>query len=396
MANDKRLPFAASDASPTTDTKPLPHATGCQIYLPQVGGEIEWRHQWLPLVATGSQDAANGNRAVHQMRIRSTDFMKAFMGIIGWAEIGGGDAGTSLKRRLPILDPDGLGMIAVRIVNWRFHGASELKPGADILYDGPGDTNPSDNQTPRQPTTPTGQADLFKDDCYTSPNKFNFDPLEGGGLQASIRQTRYCVFTIEFAHVMYPVATDETRNSVGNVFGQDDERCRFMYSTVQPGIETVTSKAMTIRFGAGAVDHNGVNIAGRNVGAEAVFMRPAGDVVLHWFSVPVEAMDVLFERFENYYGSVNQAAFKIPQFGASSSSSVKSYDAGELMFLAPRIEERTYPTGYACYDIHLNFAYRAYGWNKFLTGLNATPQPVERQDGSKLYTEKDFGALFQV
>lgn len=406
MADDISLPFPAEavDATALPCPPTWPYQQGLQ------SGRIEFRRQPYPFRMGGQFDRVNGNRITIPYRVRSDKFFKAVSCILGWSTTTGAPAG-GLLRRLPIRDEQGLGMYAVRIPSYRFIASSKIKPGPNDTTD-PFNPKPlsriyGDINDPDDPTGPSDGVDelpkLWMDDAYTAPDIFDFNATTGWE-QSAIKETRWCILNIEFAQLPYAVLSDTSINSPGNPFGYDaatgggDERYRYMWSEFNPSIEWITTKAITLKFGPGAVNATGASIAGQQCGTEAGFLRPTGELIIHWEKVPADAVANLFNRFEYdetgmtgpRYGTVNQAAFKAPLY-----STIKTYAAETLMFMGCRPDIRWQPHGILEYDLTYRFSYRQGGWNKFLTGQTSAPQPVVRQDGSAVYQAIDFAELFQ-
>jgi hypothetical protein len=291
-----------------------------------------------------------------------------------------------------------MGMVAVRVPSWRLKGSSKIKPG-------PGNTSRiyGDTKAPEDPAGPQdGSANplpkLWMDDAYAAPDIFDLAAYE----QQAIKQSRYVILNIEFAHAPYAIFSDTHVQSAGNPFGASDERYRYMWGEFNGAAEWVTTKAITLKFGPGAVDANGVPIAGNPCGTESGFARPTGELILHWEKVPADAVALIFDKFEDTgvvalpairgprYACINHDAFDAPVF-----STVKTFPAETLMFMFCRTELRWQPHGIIEYDLHYHFQYRYGGWNKALTGQTATPQPIVRKDGSDQYQKTDFKELFR-
>ena len=383
MANDLRLPIG--EDSPDA-THPLPDSGygGALDYVSQETGAIEFRRQPLPYLIRESVDHHNGNTVIIPTRIRSTDYHKARVNILGF-HLSGGPNG-SFKRRLPIGDEQGLGMVAVKIAGVKFHGQSKIKAGKETLFWRDGVSVQTD---------PTRKLQFFNDDCYNTTDPGSNGNYPGSFQNAStrfitaIRQTRYCILDIVFAHVPFNVASDTTIASGANEFGVNDERARYIWSQFDLGVEYTTSKAIVLRFTNDAEVPAALRL--QPVGTDGGYLRPTGELTVHWEYIPRDSAAILSQKFEARIGKVNQASFNIGLFGE-----VRTYDPKAMIFMGYKSRDLMQTHGIPFYSFDMKFSYRRDGWNKFITGRSAPPYPVERMNGDPVYELTDFDELFRA
>jgi len=376
MANDNRLPIDV-DNSDADHALPDSGLGGALSYVSQGSGNIEFRRQPLPYQIRGAFDPQNSNSIVIPMRIRATDFHKAIPNILGF-HVSGGPNG-SFKRRLPIKDEQGLGMVAVKITGMKFHGQSKIKAGRSTLFWRDGVDVQSD---------PNRVIPFFDDGCYDSNNQFN--DASSRNITA-LRQVRYVILDVVFAHVPFNVISDTTIADGGiNEFGANDERARYCWSSFDLGVEYVTSKALALKFAN--VAEVPAALRGTGCSTESGYLRPTGELTVHWEYIPRDSAAILSQKFEARIGMVNNASFSVPLYGE-----VRSYDEETLLFMGYKNRDLMQSHGVPFHSFDLKFSYRRDGWNKFLTGRYATPLPVVRiVDDSEPYTSTTFTELFRA
>lgn len=400
MPNDLRLPYGVEAADTDTTANALPPR-----WIVHQTGKIEFRRQPLPWQARFTFDPDNGNSLIVPTRIRAFDLYKAIPCILGWAESEGGPNGRFLRRRLPIRDENGLGMVATKILSARLQGSSRIKPGSQAtgasgLIEGawrvPGSITSQNESIFHDHIDPDPQtSEFFKFMRTAGANEYQAGfPIDNfsGSKVTVFSQVKYAILDIQYSHPRYYLWDDTTTYSLGsNPYG--DERFRYCWAAFAGGAEYVTSKSLTLDFGPGAVDANGLALAGQPCATESGVPRNTGELLVHLEKVPAASVALLFAKFSNNrYGRVNASAFTVNLFGTA-----MTFAAETLIFNHCRTGEPKFqPHGFQWYDLVYSFSFRAGGWNNFITNQNPTPQPVVRSiGGSKPFQTTDFAQLFR-
>lgn len=285
-------------------------------------------------------------------------------GILGYAKVNG----NQIQRTMPLRDPDGMGMVADRIVSATYVTPSGFTPILAELYGLP----------------------AFNEDFFTKiPSDRNFgDTAPGVPEQRSAALYNYLSVQVEFCHVPYPVLPDD---AIGG-----DETKRYMFIQETSSNEYVQVPQGQVFFSEGGVPITDAVAPGGN------WIRMIQTIVLDWHRLPVEAMPHLTQQWKELMGTVNDQIFTLNIYGQD-----YTFEPETMLFLPYKTKPRPVsPLGVLEYDAQLTWGWRGgefngtdITWNKFLYPPNAKYYAVGWKNAGgpykKIYTPADHTSFHQ-
>ena len=361
MANDFRLKYRGSAVWEN------PEWGGVGAAFQDWGNLVRYSVHGPPTMTFGD----GGNRAVYTFMVGLEEIddngppmvQHVIANILGWSEVNS----PNLNRRMPLSDPDGMGMVAEKILHVEYSGTSGFNPRS---------------QDPDAPTPiPEFVTGFIKiPDGRTVNWNFKAIPLYN-----------YAIIVVEFCHPLYPIRKNDNLDS----FETNDERGRYMLTVEQPSSEYVQVPRGQIQWREGP-NVNEINADGGNL------VRMVQSITLTWHRLPVDAVFLLVNNnWKKLLGTVNQTELILPLY-----NDAMTYPAETMLFSPYRTKPRLSPHGFLEFDVELHWAFRgpiadeanSPTWNKFLHPngnyyrVGWGPGPVFKD----LYTQADHDLIFQI
>jgi hypothetical protein len=328
-------------------------------YVGGFAGQMPVQCTWYG--PTGQVDRS-GNQATYACLILAADFKLAVPYILGFSATGDGG---NLTRLLPIKDPDGMGMRAVKIPRYQF-------------------VNPSGMQALELPATGNVAPDgnVYNDVLNELYGPWDLDLPPAA--ERVHKKFRYCLLEVAFEHTLYTVASDDVVAS-----SPQGERERYMITEWIPGMEYVglESGVLMWQTGPGSM----LPPPGNQVTTGGGFVRSVGELKISWYDLPSDAYESLSAVWEGLQGKTNDRDFII-----FLGDTKKTYSEGTLLFQPARTTYKISPLGFLTYDANLTLQYRPEEWNKFLYWPTGKYEFVTKKDSSFIYPEMNFDTMFQV
>jgi len=322
---------------------------------------------------TMSYDSASGNTATYTYRIHIQDLSSFTNNVCGYADPNGTG---KLARYLPIVDPDGLGMVAEKITSVTYEGESGADPVTGVIND-----TWFGNVSGRQP----------------DPNKL------------SAVNWRYARVTVQFSHPFYNVLNDQVSQDHPTL---PSERNRYCLA-----YETLANEYVQLDRGVIYWDDpncpayinnpDGANTPA-NVAAGAGLVRSVTDLVVTWYRVPAKFVAQLQPKWAAMQSCVNANPFMVELY-----SEVVTYAPDTLLFRPYATRPRMDGAGRLEYDVEFHFAVRSNpapsgyampdgsivgGWNFFLfpDGKYYRCSWKDGENFEEIYPSKNFEAAFDT
>lgn len=322
-------------------------------FIPKTGVEIDSGIRYSILAGPAYNTDGNAITATYLYRISVNDMTIWQHRVRGFATRG---LGGFLDRRMPLADPDDLGMVCIASNAVAYESMSGIIPAT------------------------SDRSPFFKE--------ITGRPIGPGKLGAVYNYVR---MEVTFAIPMYAVID----NGSALLLSEKNRYCT--------SLETYTAEYVQLDRGVIKwADGPSIN---EQVATGAGLIRAVGELVVTWHRVPADAVAVLRPIWQELLSTVNVANFNLPLFGVSADE--VTFPAETLLFRPWQMRPTFDGAGNAEYDVELHWGVRqnvegpgpnVAGWNHFLHPVDGQyyrcvwDDPLGDRD---IYAREDHELIFQ-
>lgn len=273
---------------------------------------------------------ANSITATYVYRINVNDLQNWQYRVRGWASMS--DTPGYLARRLPLSDPDDLGLVCVSSNAIAYESMSGIIPAT------------------------SDRSPFFKDITGRAPAT--------GKLSAVYNYVR---LEVVFAAPLYPVLTDETVENPAIVQpGEINRYCTFM--------ETYTAEY--VQLDRAVIKWLDGPLIQEKVASGAGIVRSVGELIVTWYRVPSDAVADLRSLWQEMLTTVNLNDFEVPMIP---DGDIVTFPAETLLFRPWQLRPQMNGAAGIEYDVEFHWAIRqnpdangdmTAGWNHFLNPVD--------------------------